>query len=241
VGTAPLIIGGAALVFTTSSDELGSHWLPPLVLLFSGIPALVVLTHGSNEVTARNKRRGTEARMGLGESLLQHPPLGGAPQVASGPLGTVNHLRRAIEAGDLRKCEALVATLAPQPAVMASSEAAEAGEGGSTQPLLAEARTPKGHSLLHQAALKGNARIVELLLTHGGLAVNARTEKQFTPLHLACYAGQVEAAKVLLAAGADVGARTDAGAVPLQVAASAGFAALFEPLLREEGGSGDSA
>lgn len=65
-----------------------------------------------------------------------------------------------------------------------------------------------GNTPLH-AACKGpsdNRAIVQLLLLHGA-GVNSRNAKEKTPLHFSCKHGHLEAAKLLIAHSADLGAQ----------------------------------
>ena len=61
---------------------------------------------------------------------------------------------------------------------------------------------------LHAAAAGRHAGIVKLLLEHGA-AANARQHGGWTPLHAAAQHGDMESARALTAAGADVLARAD--------------------------------
>ena len=70
-----------------------------------------------------------------------------------------------------------------------------------------------GHSPLHYAAYKGNARFVDYLLRNGG-DPNARGRHDSTPLHSAIWGRNMECAEILLEDGADVDASTDEGETP---------------------------
>ncbi|KAF2846620.1 ankyrin, partial [Plenodomus tracheiphilus IPT5] len=52
--------------------------------------------------------------------------------------------------------------------------------------------------LLHVAALKGHTKMIELLLSHEGIQVNARNRSYCTPLQEACAAGQTAVVRLLL-------------------------------------------
>lgn len=79
----------------------------------------------------------------------------------------------------------------------------EAGHQPST------AAGPDGRTLLHEVAERcPSSRIVALLVRDRGMAVDARDELGWTPLHHAAYHDNPEAAVGLLAHGADVDAET---------------------------------
>ena len=61
---------------------------------------------------------------------------------------------------------------------------------------------------LHQASQKGQADVVELLLTNGA-EIEAVDDKQATSLILASELGQTSVVKILLANGAQVDKRQD--------------------------------
>jgi ankyrin repeat protein len=85
---------------------------------------------------------------------------------------------------------------------------------------------------LHVAASTGDLDRLRALIAD--LAkVRERDKGRFTPLHRAVEAGQVEAARVLLAAGADVNAVGDSGTA-LSLAAARGDVAMVEMLLEHE-------
>ena len=78
------------------------------------------------------------------------------------------------------------------------------------------ARDPQGWTALHYAA-RAQARAAELLL-ESGADPDALADDGTTPLHLAAVAGNVQVIKALIAAGADIVRRTDAGITPLAAA-----------------------
>ena len=86
-----------------------------------------------------------------------------------------------------------------------------------------------GHSPLHYAAYKGNARFVDYLLRNGG-DPNARGRHDSTPLHSAIWGRNMECAEILLEDGADVDASTDEGETPGMTAALRGEKDLLEIL-----------
>lgn len=82
------------------------------------------------------------------------------------------------------------------------------------------AQTRLGSTVLHAAALAGNAKAVKALLA-AGASVNARNELGDMPIHFAARmrAGNGEAVQVLLAAGANARAQSKDGVTPLHQAA----------------------
>lgn len=85
--------------------------------------------------------------------------------------------------------------------------------------------------LIRDAADSGNLGIIKVLLACNHRLVSAGDIFRQTPLHFAAASDQVEAAKLLLANGAYVEARTDLGATPLAMAAGAGNKDMIELLL----------
>lgn len=70
-------------------------------------------------------------------------------------------------------------------------------------------KLPKGRTLLHAVARRvPSARLVSVLVEDHGLAVDAGDEDGWTPLHVAVYENNNEAATGLLAAGANPNAKT---------------------------------
>lgn len=91
----------------------------------------------------------------------------------------------------------------------------------------------EGFTALHNAAFKGNTEVIRQLL-HAGANVNARTAPKFlqsTPLQAAVDGNHFAAAKMLVAAGADVNTKDELGLTPLMGAAHNGNAELVELLL----------
>jgi len=82
-----------------------------------------------------------------------------------------------------------------------------------------------GRFALNWAAINNHPDIIELLLAHGA-AIDAANQTGFTALHHAAEAGSTDAAKSLLAAGADRTLRTDEGETAADVARRKGNAAL---------------
>jgi ankyrin repeat protein len=62
------------------------------------------------------------------------------------------------------------------------------------------------HSMLHAAAERGDARVLETMIACG-FDLNSPDQDRVTPLHRAAMGGHVEATRVLIAAGADLTAR----------------------------------
>ena len=86
-----------------------------------------------------------------------------------------------------------------------------------------------GHTPIHYAAYKGNARIVDYLLNNGGNP-NIRGRHESTPLHSAAWGKNMQVLELLLEDGADVNARTDEGETPGMTAALRGQKEMLEIL-----------
>lgn len=99
-------------------------------------------------------------------------------------------------------------------------------------PGLATAFSPVGWTPLHYAAFGGNQPVLALLLSKGA-SVNERGRNRFrnSPLAAAVLTRQIEAAKLLIAHGADVNTRQAGGFAPLQEAALLGDRELIDLLL----------
>jgi ankyrin repeat protein len=93
---------------------------------------------------------------------------------------------------------------------------------------LTPAETRSAFTALHAAAEVDNALVVPWLVTHG-LPLEARTKHGHTALHVACAHGHAEAAKALLAAGADIQAASPGG-TPRDIALAENKPALAELL-----------
>lgn len=85
-----------------------------------------------------------------------------------------------------------------------------------------------GLAPIHRAAKDGDANRLRAALA-AGVPTEFRSYRTLmgrpcleTPLHLACESGQIEIVGLLLAAGADLKARTAAGRTPLHLAAAQG-------------------
>jgi ankyrin repeat protein len=94
----------------------------------------------------------------------------------------------------------------------------------------ADAVNLDGFGLLHAAAEANRPEIVAWL-TGRGLALEARTGRGLTPLHIACGLGHVDAARALIAAGADFSAPSPLG-TPREIAEKEGKKAVAELLAR---------
>ncbi len=155
--------------------------------------------------------------------------------LAAGARPTDNALLCAVSSRDPRKVPLLLAAganpnarLAGRPALI---KAAWVGSPG-LAPLLAagadpNARDRDGRTALHFTADRGDAAAVELLLAKGARP-NLRDDAGATPLRVAA---DRQTAAVLVAAGADVNARSADGWTPLMRAAQRGDAEWVQLLL----------
>jgi ankyrin repeat protein len=84
--------------------------------------------------------------------------------------------------------------------------------------------------IFEAAALGDVARLNKVLMTDGEL-VKARSSDGFTPLHLACFFGQVEAADTLVRHGADTNAVSPNRIAVIHSAAASRNAALLKLVL----------
>jgi ankyrin repeat protein len=125
-----------------------------------------------------------------------------------------------------------------------------------TEPRTPHARNAGGISALMQARYENRAEIVELLrpaadeldifeaaafgdvarlnklLTNDREVVKARSADGFTPLHLACFFGQLNAAEILIQHGADTNAVSPSRIAVIHSAAASRDAALLKLVLR---------
>ncbi len=83
---------------------------------------------------------------------------------------------------------------------------------------------------LHAAAVKGEAELVEALLLSGGVDVNQRDNRGFSPLNWAALHGYQAVVEALIAANADIHQTAD-GWTPLHWAAAGGHQAVVQILI----------
>lgn len=106
-----------------------------------------------------------------------------------------------------------------------------AQEAARAAPAPLAARRPELGAKLVAAVRAGRAEEARRLLEEGA-DPNARDERGFTPLHIACARGDAGIAELLLERGADPNAVGAAGVTPLHVAAYGGHRGVVELLLR---------
>lgn len=94
-----------------------------------------------------------------------------------------------------------------------------------------EARSARGMTALHCAALSGQTYMCHALLAHGA-DMSAKTLKRRTALMLAAHEGHVAVAELLADRGADIDARDDHGRTALYLAAANGHAVCVSRLLQ---------
>ena len=82
---------------------------------------------------------------------------------------------------------------------------------------LAYRRGVFGYTPIHEAVSSGHAKVVELLLEHGGNP-NSHCNSRYTPLHLAASSGHINCIRVLLANNADTTRTDEYGKTPIQTA-----------------------
>ncbi len=114
------------------------------------------------------------------------------------------------------------------------------GNRQATKDLLAKgadvnAKSKRGLSALHSAAVFGHKDIAELLIEKGA-DVNAKAESSMwdegmTALHGSCVRGQKGVAELLIAKGADVNAKSKNGYTPLHIAVTEGYKDVAELLI----------
>jgi len=79
-----------------------------------------------------------------------------------------------------------------------------------------------GFTPLHCAQYNKNVKVIEYIISQKGVDINAKSKAtetfpDVTPLHIAVLVGNIEYAKILLAAGADVNAKSDIAGTPLHI------------------------
>ena len=78
-----------------------------------------------------------------------------------------------------------------------------------------------GYTLLHEVAVSGHYKTLDLLLHKAGSELaNCRANRGYTPLHLAARKGNVQCVRVLLRHNADMSATDEYGKLPRQTAES---------------------
>ncbi|UCE60993.1 MAG: ankyrin repeat domain-containing protein [Phycisphaerales bacterium] len=92
------------------------------------------------------------------------------------------------------------------------------------------ARAQDGSSI-HEAAGGGDLPTVTDILAGDSSSVNAKDDREQTPLHLAARFGHREVVAYLIAKGADVNAQTDKGRTPLHLASVSGHDETIEILI----------
>ena len=97
--------------------------------------------------------------------------------------------------------------------------------------IVARLRSRVGDLDLYEAAAVGDVARLHTLLVKDGGQVNSRSRDGFSPLHLACFFRQPEAAQVLLAAGADAKAVSVNRIAVIHSAAASGETAIVKLVL----------
>jgi len=120
------------------------------------------------------------------------------------------------------------------------ADAAQAGDRATVRALLKQGADVNGSqgdgtTALHWAAMKGDAEMVQMLVTAGANLRATTRLGAYAPLYLAAKGGHSAAVASLLAAGADVNGTSATGATPLMIAAAAGDTRTVTMLI--EGGS----
>mmetsp|Transcript_16608 Transcript_16608/g.38885 ORF Transcript_16608/g.38885 Transcript_16608/m.38885 type:complete len:300 (+) Transcript_16608:98-997(+) len=100
-----------------------------------------------------------------------------------------------------------------------------------TSGCLAEWAMTEGILDVHKVAMSGTADQAKELLESSTSNVNVADVRGVTPLHFACRRGNVDVAKVLLEAKADVNLKTHLGRQPLHAVAEQGSTSLAKMLL----------
>ena len=95
-----------------------------------------------------------------------------------------------------------------------------------------EGQRPRHLSSIHLAALHGHKELVELFLQYG-IDVNARNNKNDTPVLWAARGNHVDTVRLLIQRGADLQLENDKGSTPLYWAVRYGFRELVRVLLDE--------
>jgi uncharacterized protein len=93
-------------------------------------------------------------------------------------------------------------------------------------------RPAAGELDIFEAAALGDVARLNKLLTNDREVVKARSADGFTPLHLACFFGQLNAAEILIQHGADTNAVSPSRIAVIHSAAASRDAALLKLVLR---------
>jgi hypothetical protein len=101
----------------------------------------------------------------------------------------------------------------------------------SANPSQIEAKDSSGGTLLHSAAVCGQSKMIEFLMSKGA-DINSRDTIEQTPLHKAAWYGDVETVAVLLKYGAMINAQDKAGETPLFRTVKKGHADIVEELIK---------
>ena len=123
---------------------------------------------------------------------------------------------------------------------MALLDAADSGSISRCRLLLAAGSDVRERNLvtqmtpLHEAAILGHERIIQLLLSHKA-DINSRSRREATPLHCASQEGHLASVVTLLQAGADPLLPDDDGGLPIHYAAMHNHSEVVKILI-EQGG-----
>ena len=98
------------------------------------------------------------------------------------------------------------------------------------QPAKLRDTDPFGRTALHEAVVKPDAQVAEILI-RAGASVNAKDRQGRTPLHAAAASGRLNAVRLLIAAGANVNAQDRDGWTPLHCAAVHDYGSITTVLL----------
>ncbi len=205
-------LDGTTAIFAVDSVN------PWLILAFEGFLALPLWLiigarlrgHGRSGATARN-RRGKSALMAAGTGLAILAIVG----VVIGRSVLRARPEPETPEADEPRIEQVREELLSAPLDLTTEKVAEAlaHDRG-----LLTARDESGFTLLHLAALAGNAEMVNLLLEEGA-EVGATNDVGVTALHVAARNGHAPVVQALLDGGATPSAQTDDGLTPLDHAA----------------------
>lgn len=115
--------------------------------------------------------------------------------------------------------------------------AAKQGDVSKVRALLADPQTNQaaknrfGKTAFHDAVFFGRTRSVRLMMNHDPRVLDINTPHKQSPLHIACYRGQLTIAQMLIDSGADLHATTSNESTPLHYAADIGHKELYEFLV----------